>query len=36
VQTLTDWGPTEDIEAEGGLLMGQTGLSYANLRLVYE
>ena len=25
VQTLTDWGPTEDIEAEGGLLMGQTG-----------
>ena len=25
VQTLTEWGPTEDIEAEGGLLMGQTG-----------
>ena len=25
VQMLTDWGPTEDIEAEGGLLMGQSG-----------
>ena len=25
VQTLTEWGPTEDIPAEGGLLMGQTG-----------
>jgi hypothetical protein len=24
-QVLTDWGPTEDIDGEGGLLMGQTG-----------